>query len=256
MAFKSWFRTRKKNADRVCGMTDIGLRRSNNEDAYLLMTDRGLYVVADGMGGHNAGEVASAEAVKMLDEYFTRDRIELMKSDEEKIKEHFRDSFGEAHRHVNRMSRENPEFSGMGCALIMAFVTKGKLHTYHVGDVRCYVCNPAGILKLTNDHTHVADLVRAGQMTEEEARKSHLRNLLTQSMGISGPIAPEYNTHVLLENERVLLCSDGLWDMVSDKEIHEILTTRQDVATCCKDLVILANASGGKDNITVVVIEA
>lgn len=244
----------KNNEEYVCGMTDTGLRRENNEDALLILPDRDIYIVADGMGGHNAGEIASAEAVKALDEYFTQDLVEQMKKDAAKNKDIMESALLEANKRVLDTAKDNPDYRGMGCALIMAFVHDNILHTCHIGDVRCYICNQSGISQLTNDHTQVGELVQAGKMTAEEARRSSFKNILTQAIGASTTITPEYHSCTLKDKDRVLLCSDGLWDMLSDEEIQAIVLKKQKANGICKELIGQANASGGKDNITVVII--
>jgi len=241
--------------NRVCGLTDAGLRRENNEDCFSILADRNIFIVADGMGGHNAGEVASAEAIKALDSYFTSELVELMRNDQTKIKEHMETAFLEVNKNIFAMSKENPDYAGMGCALIMAFIDGNRLHTCHVGDVRCYICNHSGILQLTNDHSEVGELVRAGKMMAEEARRSEYKNILTQAVGASTTISPEYQSYNLTEKDRIILCSDGLWDMLSDEEIQEVIREKRKSPEACKELIACANAAGGIDNITVVVIE-
>jgi protein phosphatase len=239
----------------ACGLTDAGLRRENNEDCFSILADRNIFIVADGMGGHNAGEVASAKAVKALDSYFASEMVELMRNDQTKIKKQMETAFLEVNENIFAMSKENPDYAGMGCALIMAFIDGNSLHTCHVGDVRCYVCNPSDILQLTNDHSEVGELVRAGKMTADEARRSEYKNIITQAIGGSRTVMPEYQSYVLKERDRVILCSDGLWDMLSDEEIQMVVTEKPNPSETCKELIERANAAGGMDNITVVVIE-
>lgn len=251
--FKKVFGDKDINRDNVCGMTNVGLRRENNEDALLILPDRDIYIVADGMGGHNAGEIASAEAVRALDEYFTHDLVGQMKEDTAKIKDIMESALLEANKRVLDTAKDNPDYRGMGCALIMAFVHDNILHTCHVGDVRCYIANKSGITQLTNDHTQVGDLLRAGAMTVEEARRSPHKNILTQALGVYPLILPEYNAFNLQDSDRILLCSDGLWDMLSDEEIQAIVLKKQKANGACKELIEQANSAGGKDNITVIV---
>lgn len=245
----------KKEEIHVCGMTDIGLRRENNEDCFLVRSDRRVFIVADGMGGHNAGEIASAEAVKALDAFFVSDILERMKVDPTCSEQLMADAFRDVNRRIYEMSQANSDYREMGCALIMALIVGGSLHTCHVGDVRCYICSKSAICQLTNDHTEVAEAVRAGGMTKEEARTSRLRSILTQAIGQPTPVKPEYHLYNLKDDERVVLCSDGLWDMLPDSKIHTIVTGKRKINEICKELIAEANAAGGKDNITVVVFE-
>jgi len=253
--FKKVFGDKDINRDNVCGMTDVGLRRENNEDCFAILNDRDIYIVADGMGGHNAGEVASAEVVRALDEYFTHDLVGQMKEDTAKIKDIMESALLEANKRVLDTAKDNPDYRGMGCALITAFVHDNILHTCHVGDVRCYICNQSGISQLTNDHSQVGELVQAGKMTADEARRSSFKNILTQAIGASTTITPEYHSCTLKDKDRVLLCSDGLWDMLSDEELRGIVSKKQKANGICKELIAQANSAGGKDNITVIIFE-
>ena len=239
----------------ACGMTDIGVRRENNEDCFLIRSDHNIFIVADGMGGHNAGEIASAEAVKALDAFFTLDLLERMKTDPGCIEKLMADAFRDTNRRIYEMSGTNPDYKGMGCALIMALNVGGSLHICHVGDVRCYICSQSGICQITNDHTEVAEMVRGGLMTSEEARNSRLKSILTQTVGQPTPVTPECHFYELKDGDRVVLCSDGLWDMLSDSKIHTIVTGKRKIDEICKGLIAEANAAGGKDNITAVVFE-
>jgi protein phosphatase len=240
----------------AAGRTDVGRKRKANEDDFSILADRNIFIVADGMGGHNAGEVASSETVKALDAHFSSERVAMLKKEPEKIPEEFECAFKEINRLIHQMGVENPKYSRMGCALIMAFVHDGVLHTCHVGDVRCYVCNASGISQLTHDHTEVAMLVRAGTMTPEEAERSPLKNILTEAIGSPAPITPECNSYILAQGDRVLLCTDGLWGMVDDEEILRIVTKKRKIGEICGDLIARANTAGGKDNITAVVFES
>ncbi len=243
-----------KNDDAPCfGMTDPGLRRENNEDAFAILPERNIYIVSDGMGGHNAGEVAAAQAIQVVDAYFTQALVETLRTGEAALREHMDRAFLQASQSIHEMAKADPSLSGMGCTLIMAFLHNHTLHTCHVGDSRCYVCGPAGIEQIGNDHSHVWDLVRAGQLTPAEARGHRLKNILTQAMGQRVSPAPEYHSRELQPQERVLLCSDGLWDMLSDEEIHSIVMKHREPKAACIELVKQANNAGGKDNITVII---
>jgi len=239
-----------------CGYTDVGRRREVNEDAYAILADRQIYLVADGMGGHNAGDVASVEAIQGLTDYFTPARVKELEEDPAIIPENLENAFLEVNQRVLTLGKENAGQAGMGCALVMALVLDGTLYTCHVGDVRAYVCNQAGIIQITNDHTEVAHLMRLGQLTPEEAQRSPLKNILTQAIGSPVPITPEYHSYALEKSDRVLLCSDGLWGMVPDEEIWTIMTRGERISGICQELIDQANAAGGKDNITAVVFKA
>ncbi len=237
------------------GITDVGLRRDNNEDFFLIKPEQRIHIVADGMGGHNAGEVASQTAVEAVGDFLARRVGAPMDSDPSSIESLMTEALHLANRQVNEMAVQNPAYKGMGCALIAAFMTGGFLHVCHVGDVRCYVISPSGIQQITNDHTLVARLVRGGTMSPEEARTSNLRNRLTQAVGQMAALEPEYHTREIKSGDRVLLCSDGLWDMLSDSRIQEIVAQSPRIDDACRNLIAESNSAGGTDNITVVIFD-
>jgi PPM family protein phosphatase len=237
------------------GMTDVGRERTNNEDYFLISPKKGLYIVADGMGGHNAGEVASSNAVETANDYLAPELLYRIEVGGEQVAAEMAAAVHEANRKVLEMAAAKPEYRGMGCTIIMALVIGNDLHLCHVGDARAYVSNEEGIKLLTTDHSKVMDLVKAGQMTLDEARTSPLKNELNQAIGSPTPIEPEYTQYGLKHGDKVLLCSDGLWDMLSDEEIQKILLQKKPAKALCEELIAAANQAGGHDNITVAVIE-
>jgi serine/threonine protein phosphatase PrpC len=237
------------------GITDIGIKRENNEDSFLIIEEKNLYIVADGMGGHTAGEVASLNAVKLVDEYLTPDRITDMKADRQILKEEMINAVFFAHNWILKSAKEKKEYSGMGTTIVVCFIDGNVLYTCHVGDSRAYIINTAGIQQITNDHSYVGEQVRSGMMTSEQARHSRLKNQITQALGSPYRIKPEYNEHQLDKDSKILLCSDGLWDMLSDNEIHKLVIEQGTLDEICKDLIIKANIAGGNDNITVILIK-
>lgn len=244
----------KVRKELVCGTTDRGRRRENNEDYYLLLPEKDLFLVADGMGGHCAGEVASSRAVKIAAEYFTLKRISEMRQEREKIKETMIQAIHMAHKGILKMTLTHPEYVGMGTTLVIAFVHDRTLYTCHVGDSRVYVINTSSIIQITQDHSHVADLVRFGKMSKEEARISPLKNRITQAVGIPFDLDPEYHEYALNPEDRILLCTDGLWDMLSDEEIQAVVLEKKSLKEICTTLIRKANEAGGNDNVTVVLI--
>jgi serine/threonine protein phosphatase PrpC len=238
------------------GATDMGRQREENEDCYLLLPKEGIYIVADGMGGHNAGEVASSNVVKALAEYFTAECISGMRLNGGTVKEELSNAVIEAHKKVMEMSGTSEEYAGMGSTIAVSFIHDNVLHTCHVGDSRIYVINEMAITQITNDHSTVAELVRIGKMTREQARQSPLKNQITQALGVPFPVNPEYNrTYRLNEGDVVLICSDGLWDMIPDEDIHAIVMEGGSMEDTCMELIHRANEAGGDDNITVVLIQ-
>lgn len=238
--------------DSVYAITDTGKQRENNQDYYLLLPEMDIYIVADGMGGQNAGEVASQNAVKIISKYFTRERVAEMRDDKKKVEGKLIHVIKRAHEKVWEMSGTKEKYFGMGSTVIVSFIHDNVLHTCHVGDSRGYVINASCITQVTNDHSTVAELVRVGEMTSEEARSSPLKNEITQALGAPIPIRPEYSQYKLNKRDVVLLCSDGLWEMLPDEEIQAIVMERESMKEACLELVRQANAAGGNDNITIV----
>lgn len=239
----------------ACGATDIGKRRGNNEDCYRLLPEKNIYMVADGMGGHKAGEVASLKAVETASEYFTEERIKEMKKKREKVKKEMIQAIMEAHQAIMTMSEAHRDYAGMGSTIVLSFIHNKLLYVCHVGDSRIYVINQSEIIQITNDHSVAAELLRMGKLTKKEVRHSLLRNQLTQALGYSYYLSPEYHEYILSKGDNVLLCSDGLWDMLSDDEIYSIVMEGGTVKEVCKNLVDRANEAGGDDNITVLLIK-
>lgn len=240
--------------DRVYGMTDPGQIREINEDSFLLLPEKNLYIVADGMGGHNAGEVASSYAVMGVNDHFSPALLAQIRGQDDRIRQVLGDCLCAVNRQIRDRAQSQPQYAGMGCTLVVALVDGDRLHVGYVGDSRAYRCGAADIAALTTDHSVVMDLVRAGSLTPEEARTSPLKNELTQAIGVKTSIAPSYAAYTLQPDDRILLCSDGLWDMLADAEIQAIVRQDKPLAECCRELIDRANAAGGQDNITVVLI--
>jgi protein phosphatase len=235
------------------GATDVGMKRDHNEDYFSIKPEGNIYIVSDGMGGHNAGEVASLTAVERVDSCFTPELVSEMRSSRKDIGEEMVRAVNEAHRGVVELALTNTEYHGMGCTMVLAFINNSILHTCHVGDSRVYVINGEVIEQVTGDHSTVAELIRAGRMTKEEARYSILSGQLSQAIG-GRFVSPEYNKRLLNKGDMVLLCTDGLWDMLDDAEICDVVKAGGTLEDICKRLIESANAAGGDDNITVVLI--
>lgn len=237
--------------DALCGISDIG-GREKNEDAFFLSPLGPFMVVADGMGGHQAGEVASEIAIKTLAEFFDEGRGGSERGGQE-AEALLVAAFEEAHRRVAEAARSDATRSGMGTTLIAGLIDGSRLYTCHVGDVRCYVRSSKGLEQITRDHSVVAALVRAGQLTDEEARTHELRNRIDQALGLPMRIVPELHCVELSPGDRVLLCSDGLWGALRDEEIREVVDWEGTARQRAMQLVNRARSSpDADDNITVV----
>lgn len=248
---KFFHRNKTSGATSVYGMTDVGMKRVGNEDAYLIFPEKQFYIVSDGMGGHNAGEVASKTALKAIETFFAN--IDISTIPENLIPDTMAGAVFAANKEVWDKSRSMPEYSGMGCTLAMVFLDKNMLHVCHIGDSRVYVIDHKEIIQITMDHSVVMELVKAGQISKEEARKSTLKNQLTRALGISSEANLEYTKQQVKMGDTILLCTDGLWDMLTDDEIYTVVKKGGIPEQSCSRLIRMANDAGGDDNITVIV---
>ncbi len=236
------------------GLTDVGKDRQVNEDYFIIKPEKHLFIVADGMGGHNAGDIASLNATTIANSFLTEEVIKQIKGDNRKIRDTIIKSLLHAHDRILEMAENNPQYEGMGCTIVVALILNNNLHLCHVGDARAYLANENGLTLLTRDHSYVMELVQKGKMTMEEARVSPMKNKLNQAIGASKSINPDYKHFELREDDKILLCSDGLWDMISDPQIEAILKLNKPVQKMCEILIKIANDAGGHDNITAVII--
>lgn len=232
-------------------MTDVGRQRQNNEDNYFVYQNEKLFggMVADGMGGHNAGEVASKMAVDLIKHYIICNYDPSM--DYMEITEMIRTAFQIANREIYRGS-QTEEHKGMGTTATLALVYDKKLIISHIGDSRCYAFSDGTIKQLTNDHSFVGELLRSGQITEHDAQNHPNKNMITRALGVEAFAKADINISAY-NGETVLLCSDGLTNMISDRQIAEILMTSNNPDSAIHKMIELANKKGGNDNITVVV---
>jgi protein phosphatase len=238
--------------NQLCGITDVGQVRDHNEDAFYLSEDGRLLLVADGMGGHEAGEVASALAIEAAAQFVTADQSKDIDAGVQPFEPLLMGALGAAHRKVIEASVTPQGRRDMGSALILAYLKSDRLYTCHVGDVRCYVLWGSTFQQITRDHSVVGALVQSGQLTPEEARVHPKKNEILQAIGMPSGVVPEVNTRPLANGDRVLLCSDGLWEALPEAEIRSIVEWEGTMRQLATQLVDRANDAGGFDNITVV----
>jgi PPM family protein phosphatase len=229
------------------GLTDVGRVRQANEDAFHVGDH--LVAVADGMGGHLAGEVASATALEPVK---ALDGVEF--EDGQAALDALRRAVVEANTTVSRMAEEEPSFRGMGTTLTAALIEGRRLHLAHVGDSRAYLLRGERFSQLTDDHTLVQHLVDEGQITREEAATHPQRSIITRAIGVSPEIEVDALSLELDPGDQLLLCSDGLTGVVEDDAIAAELATGDDVDDVLRRLVDAANAGGGPDNVTAVIV--
>ncbi len=236
------------------GKTDTGKVRSHNEDTYVILADRNIFLVADGMGGHNAGEVASQAAIETLDNYFLKETIRKIKGNPEEIRHFLIKGFHHTNKVVMDMAERNDSRNGMGCTLISCLIDGDFLHTCHVGDTRCYISSIHDFEQLTTDHSVIAAFEKEILSGNTVKIKRPPRQAITRAIGFPFPEDPEYHRRQITPGNRLLLCSDGLWSMVNDEQIHQILLDAKTPGQAGDTLVRLANEAGGTDNITALVI--
>jgi PPM family protein phosphatase len=229
------------------GGSDVGQVREGNEDALLLKDS--VFAVADGMGGHLAGEVASAEALKPIEALEGR-----IFDDAPLAVEALRRAVVEANDTVSRMAIDNPSYRGMGTTLTAALVEGRRLHVAHVGDSRAYLLRNGSFAQLTDDHTFVQHLIDEGRITREEAASHPQRSVVTRAIGVSPDVEVDSLSLDLRAGDQILLCSDGLTGVVDDTTIAAVLNETTDGDAAVTELIERANAAGGPDNITVVLL--
>jgi protein phosphatase len=232
--------------------TDPGRVRARNEDACLVEPELGLYAVADGMGGHPAGDVAAREAVERLPELV---RAALEQDEGRGTDAAVEHAVVELNAKVAALAATDPRLTGMGTTLVLALVTGATARVVHVGDSRAYLLRASRLHRLTEDHSLAAALVDGGVADPEEATRHPFANSLTQAIGIAGSVQPSMIRFELAGGDRLLLCSDGLTKMLAEEEIEALLGAAADPDRTCRALVDAANEAGGQDNISVVLIE-
>ena len=237
---------------RSFGNSVAGMQRKNNEDSIYVGNEnlpvKNIFIVADGMGGHNAGEVASGHAIEKFVEY-VKDNY-----DSENILDVLLEGVIAANKAVYDEAVSNENENGMGTTFTCACIENEKLYAVHVGDSRIYILKDEKLQQITNDHSFVMEMVKQGRITLEEARVHPKRNIITRAVGTEETIDVDTVIKDFGENDVVLICSDGLSGMICDDEIEKIIKENEDVNQCIEKLIDRANENGGKDNISAIII--
>jgi len=245
---------------RSVARTDVGMKRDHNEDSFLVNEDLGLYVVCDGMGGHAGGETASRLAVQTVEKELISAKLRVddpfaaqAPLQESPLAGALREAVEGACAAVFRTSRANPELAGMGTTCVSLLLHKDQAIVGHVGDSRAYLVRDGQVWQLSEDHSLVNEQVRAGLLTEDEAKHSRLKNVITRSVGFEEDVLVDVVGVETQPGDKFLLCSDGLSNLISNEEIRDAVV-RTDLDNVPESLIQLANDRGGDDNITVVVV--
>lgn len=233
------------------GKSDRGLKRSNNEDAFVVRPDMGLCLVADGMGGAAAGEIASGIFVETTLEIFSK----FEGQSEQETLEIVQKAFGWANERILNHVKENPQHQGMGCTAELAVFSDESFVIGHMGDSRTYRFRAGALKQLTRDHSVVQDQVDKGLINPAEAKNHPMRNVILRAVGINESLSLDLVRGKTLSGDLFLLCSDGLTDMIDDALIQDVLSSTMALPQKVEKLIDLANSAGGHDNITVVLSE-
>ena len=247
-----------QNKITILGLTDTGIVRSKNEDSIGFDSSLGLVVLADGMGGHRGGEIASSMTVDTIIDKLQQSLPNLASGEIDEASGFSRESISiqdavvEANQLVFQSAEANPDHKGMGTTVVVLQFYNNSFSLAHIGDSRCYRLRSDKFEQITKDHSLLQELIDRGFYTPEEARKSMNKNLVTRALGIDPIVMPDIQEDIVLKNDIYLLCSDGLTDLVEDEDIY--LTIKQfsaNLEEAAKQLITKANQNGGKDNISV-----
>lgn len=231
--------------------SDKGRLRMNNEDAcFVLLPDR-VYVVADGVGGGNSGEIASRTAVNEIANYVVEHPIHKARN-KYAIVNYLQDCMDRTNEKIYNMANTYQENMGMATTAIILYITEGKAFLSNVGDSRVYLFRDGSLVQLTEDHTYVNTLVKAGILSEEQALVDERRNVIIKALGAEKTVEPDFFQVEIALGDIFLLCTDGLYDEVDNPELAEVLGSGMSMSDMCRELVSRANENGGHDNITLI----
>lgn len=237
------------------GLSDVGCVRSRNEDSYFVDPGLGLYVVADGMGGHAAGDVASQLCVDTVLEHLRGEHtVSLSSSPTAELHRRLRQAINRASQAIQDEARRKPFLYGMGTTVVVLALAGERAVLAHAGDSRAYLITSEGLERLTSDHTWVNEQVQNGLLTEAEGEASQYKNLLTRSVGFDARVESDTTERPIRPGDRFLLCSDGLTNVVSDDELWEIVNKYPEPKEAGEYFVSLARDRGAPDNVTAVLL--
>jgi len=242
---------------RFAARTDKGVVRELNEDSFNIICDYPgvppTFIIADGMGGHNSGEVASKMAVDIVSSQIVQYAEKL--ADEDNVLSSISQILAKANKDIYTMSRIRGKNFGMGTTVIVAVALNKKFFIAHVGDSRVYVIRDGQIRQITIDHSFIEELIRTGSLTREEAENHPSRNIITRALGCAEEVEIDTYSCEMKNDDIFILCTDGLTNMVSEGEIQDVVLGSDDPDAACIELIGRANRYGGEDNITVIVID-
>jgi len=243
----------------VAGHTHVGMKRNHNEDNYLILTDENLCCVADGMGGHSSGEIASKIAVEELAEFFrmtSRDQDATWPFKMDKARNYDENRLATGIKLANKSifdkASTDQKYKGMGTTIVSVHFTDAAAYVGHVGDSRVYFFRQGVLRQVTEDHSLLNDYLKAKKLTPEEIENFPHKNVIVRALGMKDTVAVDVAKVEPQQGDIFLLCSDGLSGMVTDPQMQDILTRTSELEKACSQLIDLANAAGGNDNVTCV----
>ncbi len=241
----------------ICAETDPGLARDNNEDAIAFDLSTGLCILADGMGGYNAGEVASGMATTFIESEMSRWLAQAgLDANSKEVKRALEICVQNANHSIFNAANSNPHYTGMGTTLVVGVFQAGRLVLGHIGDSRCYRLRGDTFEQITKDHSLLQEQIEAGLITPEQALTSANKNLVTRALGVEDAVLLDVTEHRVDAGDIYVMCSDGLSDMVRDEALADIMLSRATLEQKCTNLISAANANGGRDNISVLLVHA
>lgn len=234
--------------------SDKGKTRANNEDAcYVFLKDK-VYVVCDGVGGGNAGEIASRTAVNEIANYIVANDLDKAES-KYAIVNYFQGALDSANRVIFEKAKQFEENKGMATTAALLYVKDAHVYIANVGDSRVYLLRNKNITQLTEDHTYVNTLLKAGIISEEQALRDRRKNVITRALGADKTVDPDFFQLDIKKDDVFIICTDGLYDEVSEEKMVSIVGRSNDMSESCQKLIDEANKNGGRDNITVICVE-
>lgn len=233
--------------------TDKGKTRSGNEDAVFVLPDRQMYMVADGVGGHNSGELASRMAVGFMAQFAELHPIDLVNGEDD-LKDYFQRLISGANEQIITKAATEDDNRGMATTAVLCYIRENKAYVVNVGDSRAYLVRDGRIMQITKDHTLVQEMIDRGVMTPQEAKTHPDAHIITRALGGEPFVAPDFFTFDIYPSDTIIMCSDGLYGEVDESDMANMATNYKTMHRLAKNLVDLANNHGGNDNISVICI--
>ena len=239
---------------KACGISDVGLVRNNNEDVFAELPEQQCFILADGMGGHQAGEIASRETVEVISRYLQKHSKSLQSSLED-ASSTISKAISDVNTHIFKMGRANPDLKGMGTTLCLLHVQEKGIIFAHVGDSRIYRLRSGKLELMTKDHSLLRELLDLGQIKEHEAGEFHYKNIITRAIGTEPLVQPSIQIEDYLSKDIFILCTDGLSDLIRKEEMEGVLNETDSLSLAATRLILLSKKRGGHDNITLLIVQ-